>query len=56
MPTFYLKRTFRLKEPSGSQEKQKTKQKKRTSMMITIIVQNSKKVIHALCLSEIYKL
>ena len=30
MPTFYLKRTFRLKEPSGSQKKkQKTKQNKK---------------------------
>ena len=27
MPTFYLKRTFRLKEPSGSQKKKKTKTK-----------------------------
>ena len=44
MPTLYLKRTFRLKEPSGSQ-------KKKTLMMI---IKLKKKVIHALCLSKIY--
>ena len=36
MPTLYLKRTFRLKEPSGSQ-------KKKTLMMIIIMIKNFKK-------------
>ena len=36
MPTLYLKRTFRLKEPSGSQ-------KKKTLMMIIIMIKNLKK-------------
>ena len=52
MPTSYLKRTFSLKEPRGSQ----TKKKIRTSMMIIIIIKNAKKVIHVLCLSKIYKI
>ena len=36
MPTLYLKRTFRLKEPSGSQ-------KKKTLMMIIIMIKKFKK-------------
>ena len=32
MPTFYLKRTFRLKEPSGSQKKKKKNKAKQKEL------------------------
>ena len=48
MPTLYLKRTFRLKEPSGSQKKKNFNDDNNNDKKIL------KKVIHALCLSEIY--
>ena len=47
MPTLYLKRTFRLKEPSGSQKKNFNDDNNNDKKF-------KKKVIHALFLSEMY--